>query len=76
MSNLPQLLLASLNPSTRKEAEAALDELSAQPGFLSLLVNLVLEQSQDRAVRLSGSVYLKNIAKLRWEEVRCSADGI
>ncbi|KIY62475.1 importin alpha re-exporter [Cylindrobasidium torrendii FP15055 ss-10] len=68
MSNLPQLLLASLNPTTRKEAEAALDELSAQPGFLSLLVNLVLEQSQDRAVRLSGSVYLKNIAKLRWEE--------
>lgn len=69
MSELPQLLLASLNPATRKQAEQSLDAFSAQQGFLSHLLRLVLDQSQERAVRLSGSVYLKNIAKLKWEEV-------
>ncbi|KAK0446106.1 CAS/CSE protein [Armillaria borealis] len=68
MSELPQLLLASLNPATRKQAEQSLDAFSAQQGFLSHLLRLVLDQSQERAVRLSGSVYLKNIAKLKWEE--------
>ncbi|KAG7451472.1 importin alpha re-exporter [Guyanagaster necrorhizus] len=68
MSDLPQLLLASLNPATRKQAEQSLDAFSAQQGFLSHLLSLVLDQSQERAVRLSGSVYLKNIAKLKWEE--------
>lgn len=70
MSQLPTLLLASLNPNTRKQAEQSLDALSVETGFLAHLLGIVLDQSQDRAVRLSGSVYLKNIAKLRWEEVR------
>lgn len=70
MADLPALLLASLNPNTRKQAEHNLNALSVQPGFLSHLLRLVLESSQDRAVRLSGGVYLKNITKLRWEEVR------
>lgn len=69
MSDLPTLLLASLNPSTRKKAEQSLTTISVQPGFLSHLLRLVLDPTQDRAVRLSGSVYLKNITKLRWEEV-------
>lgn len=69
MADLPSLLLASLNPDTRKQAEQNLTVLSSQQGFLIHLLNLILEPSQDRAVRLSGSVYLKNITKLRWEEV-------
>ena len=69
MSGLPALLLASLDPDTRKQAEQNLTVLSSQQGFLIHLLNLILEPSQDRAVRLSGSVYLKNITKLRWEEV-------
>jgi exportin-2 (importin alpha re-exporter) len=69
MADLPSLLLASLDPSSRKQAEQSLNTLSLQQGFLSHLLRLVLEPSQDRAVRLSGSVYLKNITKLRWEEV-------
>jgi exportin-2 (importin alpha re-exporter) len=69
MADLPSLLLASLNPDTRKQAEQNLTALSLHPGFLVHLLNLILEPSQDRAVRLSGSVYLKNITKLRWEEV-------
>lgn len=70
MADLPTLLLASLNPETRKQAEQNLTALSTQQGFLSHLLRLVLDPTQDRAVRLSGSVYLKNITKLRWEEVR------
>ncbi|KAI5826864.1 Cse1-domain-containing protein [Schizophyllum commune Tattone D] len=68
MSDLPTLLRASLDPSTRKQAEANLTEVSKQQGFLVALLRLVLEPSQDRAVRLAGSVYLKNVVKLRWEE--------
>ncbi|EPS95676.1 hypothetical protein FOMPIDRAFT_1025652 [Fomitopsis schrenkii] len=68
MSEIPALLLASLNPSTRKEAEANLQALSVQPGFLSVLLRLVLEQSQDRPARLAGSVYLKNVIKNRWDD--------
>ncbi|KAF8188046.1 importin alpha re-exporter [Pholiota molesta] len=68
MADLPTLLRASLNPETRKQAEQNLSALSTQPGFLTHLLRIVLEPSQDRAVRLSGSIYLKNITKLRWEE--------
>lgn len=70
MADLPSLLLASLHPDTRKQAEHNLNAFSTQQGFLSHLLRLILESSQDRAVRLSGSVYLKNITKLRWDEVR------
>ena len=72
MAELPSLLLASLNPSTRKQAETSLQQLSIQPGFITHLLNLVLQSSQDRAVRLAASVYLKNIVKSRWEDVRIS----
>ena len=69
MSELPSLLLASLNPATRKQAEQSLQSLSLQPGFLTHLLTLVLQSSQDRAVRLAASVYLKNLIKSRWEDV-------
>ncbi|OBZ72875.1 Importin-alpha re-exporter [Grifola frondosa] len=73
MAELPSLLLASLNPSTRKQAENNLKTLSVKSGFLSLLLRLALDQPQDRAIRLAGSVYLKNVIKSRWEDVRSSA---
>jgi len=72
-ADLPTLLLASLNPSTRQQAEAQLTQLSLQPGFVLALLRLVLagaELGLDRPVRLAGCVYLKNLVKLRWEEVR------
>ncbi|KAI0933051.1 hypothetical protein AcW1_000014 [Taiwanofungus camphoratus] len=68
MAELPSLLLASLNPALRKQAEQNIQSLSVQPGFLSVLLQLVLGQSQDRAVRLAGSIYLKNVIKTRWED--------
>ncbi|KAJ6581319.1 CAS/CSE protein [Mycena capillaripes] len=68
MSDLPSLLLASLNPATRKLAEQNLNDLSIQQGFLSHLLRLILDATKERPVRLAGSVFLKNIARLRWEE--------
>ncbi|KAJ3756512.1 CAS/CSE protein [Lentinula raphanica] len=68
MSDLPDLLLASLAPTTRKQAEQSLTAYSQQQGFLPHLLQLVLNQSQNRSVRLSGSVYLKNVSKSRWED--------
>ncbi|KAI0833709.1 Cse1-domain-containing protein [Trametes gibbosa] len=68
MSSLPALLLASLNPTTRKQAEQSLQSLSTQPAFLTHLLTLVLQPDQDRAVRLAASVYLKNIVKSRWDD--------
>ncbi|KAJ6474605.1 CAS/CSE protein [Mycena vitilis] len=68
MSDLPSLLLASLNPATRKAAEQNLNALSIQQGFLSHLLLLILDGTKERAVRLAGSVFLKNITRLRWEE--------
>jgi exportin-2 (importin alpha re-exporter) len=69
MADLPNLLLASLSPATRKEAEAHLQQVSVQPGFLSHLLRLVLTPTVDRPARLAGSVYLKNIVKSRWNDV-------
>ena len=69
MSDLPSLLLASLNPQTRKQAEQNLAALSQQPGFLPVLLRLVLEPSQERAVRLAASVFFKNTVKSKWEDV-------
>ena len=70
MSQLPELLLASLNPNTRKQAEQNLNSLSQQPGFLPVLLRLVVEPSQDRSVRLAASVFFKNVVRNKWEDVR------
>lgn len=68
MSDLPAFLSASLSPATRKEAERQLHVLSQNQGFLSLLLGLVLDPSQDRAVRLAGSIYFKNLVKSKWDD--------
>lgn len=66
MSDIPKLLLDSLNPHTRKQAEHALDAYSRQPAFVVHLLQLVLATTNDTAVRLAASVYLKNRVKLGW----------
>jgi exportin-2 (importin alpha re-exporter) len=71
MSDIPKLLLASLKPSTRKQAEQSLATYSRQPAFVVHLLRLVLDASNDSAVRLAASVYLKNTVRLGWlEDVR------
>lgn len=71
MADIPSLLLASLDPHNRKQAEQSLQAYSLQPAFTTNLLQLVLAPSQNRAVRLAGSVYLKNLVKGRWfDDVR------
>ena len=71
MSDIPKLLLDSLNPHTRKQAEHALDAYSRQPAFVVHLLQLVLATTNDTAVRLAASVYLKNRVRLGWlDDVR------
>lgn len=66
--NLSSLLLASLDPSARKQAEAALEGLSTQQGFLFALLQLIIADGGDQSARLAGAVYLKNLVRSRWEE--------
>ncbi|KAF8583471.1 Cse1-domain-containing protein [Ramaria rubella] len=68
MSDLPSLLLASLAPDTRKQAEQNLNAFSLQSSFLPHLLALVLDPTQNKGVRLAGSVYFKNVIKKRWSE--------
>ncbi|KAJ8595722.1 Cse1-domain-containing protein [Rhizopogon salebrosus TDB-379] len=68
MSDIASLLQASLQPASRKHAEQQLHSLAAQHGFLAHLLSLILDVSYDRPTRLAGGIYLKNVAKLRWEE--------
>ncbi|KAG8999003.1 importin-alpha export receptor [Tulasnella sp. JGI-2019a] len=65
--DLPSILLASLNPSTRSQAEATLTSLSSsQPQFLISLLQLVLQPSQQIQARQAAAVYFKNTVKRRW----------
>ena len=68
---LPTLLLASLAPQTRKDAENQLEALAQQSSsqILLLLLQLVLDTNQTQAVRLAGSIFLKNLIRRGWDEV-------
>ncbi|KAG2133137.1 CAS/CSE protein [Suillus cothurnatus] len=68
MSDIASLLQSSLQPASRKQAEQQLHALASQQGFLAHLLRLILNGSYDRSTRLAGGIYLKNVAKLRWEE--------
>ncbi|KAG8776418.1 importin-alpha export receptor [Serendipita sp. 397] len=66
MADLSTLFRATFDPQTRKQAEAALEQYSLQPGFALHLLTITLDGGQDRAVRLAAGIYLKNIARKRW----------
>jgi len=72
--DLPALLRASLDPSTRREAEHRLKELASAPGFVTTLLQFVVGSggvaAVDRPIRLAGAVYLKNVVKRNWVDVR------
>jgi hypothetical protein len=67
MVDLAGLLLASLNPDSRKQAEQNLNALGLQQGFPSHFLGLVLDPAQDHSVRLSGSSSARqhNISQMR-----------
>jgi exportin-2 (importin alpha re-exporter) len=69
MADLASILLASLQPQTRQQAEQTLDQFSnTQPQFFVQLLRLVLDPSQTQPVRLSASIYFKNTVKRRWDD--------
>ncbi|KAG8951757.1 importin-alpha export receptor [Tulasnella sp. 408] len=66
--SLSDVLLASLSPSTLHHAEKTLSTLSTtRPQFLTSLLELVLDQSQQIQARQAAAVYFKNIIKRRWD---------
>jgi exportin-2 (importin alpha re-exporter) len=69
MADLAALFSASLDPSTRKQAELALTQASLQQNFALEVLALSLSSTQDRAIRLASGIYFKNTIKRRWSPV-------
>ena len=69
MADLAALFSASLDPSTRKQAEQALTQASLQQNFVLEVLAFALSSAQDRAIRLASGIYFKNIIKRRWSPV-------
>ncbi|KZP16361.1 hypothetical protein FIBSPDRAFT_958084 [Athelia psychrophila] len=69
-SDLPSLLLASLHPASRKQVKQSLAALSATPGFIGALLQLVLGQgTQDCSVHFRGRVSQSRfLSRTRWSE--------
>ncbi|KAF2204358.1 Cse1-domain-containing protein [Delitschia confertaspora ATCC 74209] len=65
---LAQLLEASLNPQTSKQAEAAIAEKQNTPNFSLKLLQLVASNNFPSSVRLSSAVYFKNYVKRNWAD--------
>ncbi|KAF8596041.1 hypothetical protein BDV93DRAFT_79575 [Ceratobasidium sp. AG-I] len=65
---IPQLLLGSLDPNTRQQAEKQLSQAATQTGFLPHLLSIVLDNAQRSEVRMAAAVYLKNAARRRWSD--------
>jgi exportin-2 (importin alpha re-exporter) len=72
MAELPSLFRASLDPQTRKQAETTLSTYASQDNFSLHLLSLTLDGTQDRAIRLAASVYLKNLIRKAWAPVSIS----
>jgi exportin-2 (importin alpha re-exporter) len=68
-SNVPALFAASLVIDQRKAAEAQLEALSAQKGFIPHLLQIVLDRMQPMQVRQAACLYFKNQIKQRWDDV-------
>ena len=68
--DIQDLLLASLQPDSRKQAELSLNTLTSQAGFAVLLLTFLVDTNKDFSARLSGSILLKNTVKERWKDVR------
>jgi exportin-2 (importin alpha re-exporter) len=68
-SDVPALFAASLVIDQRKAAEAHLEALADQKGFLPHLLQIVLDRSQPMQVRQAACLYFKNQIKQRWDDV-------
>jgi exportin-2 (importin alpha re-exporter) len=70
LQNLSTTLSSSISPdaNTRRQAEAALRQGEATPGFLLLVLQLVNTGEADLVVRQTAGVYFKNAVKRLWPD--------
>jgi exportin-2 (importin alpha re-exporter) len=66
LQELPQLLELSLDPRQNKQAETAIAEKQATPGFSLNLLQIVASTSAKPNIRLASALYFKNFIKRNW----------
>lgn len=69
--DIPQLatiLSSTFDPNLREEAEKKLNEIHKVPGFLTLLLQVVMSNDVQIPVRQSGGIYLKNMVSQFWKD--------
>eukprot|EP00043_Microstomoeca_roanoka_P011035 m.104250 g.104250 ORF g.104250 m.104250 type:complete len:1033 (+) comp15071_c0_seq2:405-3503(+) len=69
MENVLPALASTASPDddTRKSAETFLTQVREQPGFCSVLLDIVADQSQAIELRQSAAIYLKNTICKHWD---------
>lgn len=65
---ISQLLQATLNPQTNKEAEAALRGQAEKPGYSLKLLQLVASTQEQNHIRLAAALAFKNLIRERWTD--------
>ena len=70
MSEIATLLQQTLDPSTRKSAEAQLHQLQSAEEFPVALLQLVQNQSMGEHVRFSAVLFFKNFIKKYWDPTK------
>jgi exportin-2 (importin alpha re-exporter) len=68
LQTVAQLLQATLDSRTHKQAEAALKVEETKPGFSLLLLNIVANEALPLNTRLSGALCFKNFIKFNWTD--------
>ncbi|KAL9955530.1 hypothetical protein ACROYT_G036866 [Oculina patagonica] len=66
--HLATILSSTFDPNLREEAEKKLNEIHKLPGFLSLLLQVVMSNEVQTPIRQSGGIYLKNMIAQYWKE--------
>ena len=66
ISNLATLLKQTLDPAARERAEAELQNVRKIIGFCPGLLQVVMNNSIDAAVRQAGVIYFKNLVSQSW----------
>ncbi|TPX53175.1 hypothetical protein SeMB42_g00951 [Synchytrium endobioticum] len=67
IQSIAECFSQTFQPATRKQAEANLALLEAQPGFAVLLLQLVQDGNTSESVRIAAGLYFKNYIKKYWK---------
>lgn len=68
ISQLATVLSSTFDPGLRLEAEKKLQEINKHPGFVTLLLQVVMSNEIQAPVRQAGGIYLKNVIMQHWKE--------